>query len=679
MNRRIRRLVGKNQVRAGCSAAVGCALLTTLLSFDLYADPPVAPPMVEATGGAAPGYVDDQLCSTCHGEIFDSYQEVGMARSFFRPSAERRIEDFSNNHFFHEASQNHYEMIEANGTIQIHRYQVSPSGQKVNVFQQKVDWILGSGNHSRTYLYQNEIGELYQLPIAWYTQPQGWGMAPGYDQPEHNGMARRVQRECMFCHNAFPDVPTGSDGYGEPHTFPADLPEGTGCQRCHGPGQRHVQVALDDTLGLDDPASTIVNPGRLEPELRNDVCYQCHMQPSVALPGIRLFDQGDYSFRPGDSLAAHFAQMDVVEENREGENRFEINHHPYRLEQSQCFQKSNGALSCLSCHDPHRKVAPQNRVAHYRAACLQCHTEDSCGIDTMAEIQGAAPSHEQLQDCSSCHMPKHRTADVVHVVMTDHRIGLWPDLDSLLAAREERDPVIVDVLPLRPDQGPQGELGDIYRAAAVLRAGGGEQAVGYLETLLAKVEPPELEPWLRLARAQLQMRPPVASIQTLERILHRSPGHPLATEWLALARARAGNPGAAETLLRVVLDARPRRPEAHFNLGGLLLAEGRTKEAVHHLRRATELRPNFVAAWFHLGNSHRRQGETVLAIVAYQKTLAIDPRHEKAYVGMAEALASTGNRASALGLLRHGLSILGSSPHLEAAIGRLEARSDPGT
>ncbi len=43
------------------------------------------------TGGAAPGYVDDQLCGSCHADLYRSYQEVAMARSFYRPRPENLV------------------------------------------------------------------------------------------------------------------------------------------------------------------------------------------------------------------------------------------------------------------------------------------------------------------------------------------------------------------------------------------------------------------------------------------------------------------------------------------------------------------------------------------------------------------------------------------------------------
>ena len=43
--------------------------------------------------------------------------------------------------------------------------------------------------------------------------------------------------------------------------------------------------------------------------------------------------------------------------------------------ESACFKGSTGTgrLGCVSCHDPHERVRPAARDAHYRGRCLQCH------------------------------------------------------------------------------------------------------------------------------------------------------------------------------------------------------------------------------------------------------------------------------------------------------------------
>jgi Tfp pilus assembly protein PilF len=624
---------------------------------------------IHVTTGAASGYVDDRLCGRCHSDLARTYRDVGMARSFFRPRPATEIEDFQHGRFIHQRSGNTYEMKRHGERYFFKRFQEDTTGQAINVFEIEIDWILGSGAHARTYLYQGANGELYQLPISWYPQSNSWGMAPGYDNPRHSGVLRPVRRECMFCHNAYPEVPAKSDMYGTPHDFPFDLPEGIGCQRCHGPGAEHVRLSLGADNPLEAVRSSITNPGRLAPKLRNDICYGCHMQPSVALAGVRRFNRGDYSFRPGESLDDYLVQIDVTEEGKAQSERFEINHHPYRLEQSRCFIESQGELSCLTCHDPHRKIPPAERATHYRAACLSCHRLEACQKEAM--VEGVPGQELEPENCVSCHMPARRTQDVVHVTMTDHFIRRQPGGPELLAPLEESTPTITDVHLTTLWQDEESSLAEVYRTVAVLRAGGGNNAVVHLEKQLAKSGLREVEPWLRLLPKQLQNRRVEEARATLDRIHKIAPEHPLAKQWSAPVYAALGQNAAALNAAREAAAGAPRNAESRFNLGRLLSSYGHHGEATLHLRRATELRPNFAPAWFHLGNAHLAFSQAKPAVAAYRRCLEIDPNHSTSYVQIAEALLTLGQRSEALRFLRHGITAARQPEPIQTALGKL--------
>jgi len=616
------------------------------------------------TTGAAPGYVSDRACALCHGDIAEAYAAKGMARAFQRPRPASDVENFSAPAFVHAPSGQQLRMMRSDGRLVFRRWQTGPDGQPINVFEVPVDWILGSGDHARTYLYRTAGGELYQLPLAWYTQTRSWGMAPGFDRADHDGVVRRVRRECVFCHTAYPDVPAGADDYGAPQVFPAEMPEGIGCQRCHGPGAEHVGLALGGIGLREEIRASIFNPGRLPVERRDEVCQGCHLQPSVAMPGLRRFGRGDFSFRPGEPLADYLVQVDVEEEGKPRSERFEINHHPYRLRQSRCFLESGGRITCLTCHDPHRRGPQEERAAHYRAACTSCHGQEAC---TRPEHMagGADPG-----DCVSCHMPKRRTQDVVHVVMTDHRITRTPGGPALLAPLAESEPVLVDVRLL--PGGPGGALGEVYRAAAVARAAGGAEAIGYLEKKLNETRPAEIEPWLDLAQAQLQAARPAEAERTLTAVLERHPGHPQALEWLALAQAGQGRLGDAIALLRQLLAKHADRIEGEYNLGRLLAAQGKNEEAASHLEKALEARPNLAAGWHYLGEVRASQGKPEEALACWRRALEIDPRSTKTYLALGKALLARGERAEALRWLRHGAKAAARPEAVAAALAAAE-------
>jgi len=660
--------------------AARCVVFLVLVATVSFAGPqdPAAPESARedpldalgfrVTGGAAPGYIEDRACALCHNDLWTSYQEVGMARSFSRPRQEVLVESFGDDGwsepYFHQPSRRWYRMRWKDGTMTFRRWQENGEGRPVHVLEQKVDWIVGSGHTSRVYLYQTKEGELYQLPLAWYTQNQRgeveegaghWGMAPGFDRSDHLGIERLVHRECMFCHNAYPDVSAGSDLYGQPHVFPAELPEGLGCQRCHGPGAEHVRTAFGggDAPGNAQDAepdadqlaqalrASIVNPGRLSDELRNDVCFECHLQPTVAVHGVRRFGRPDYSFRPGEPLSDYLVKVDIDEADRTREERFEINHHAYRLRQSRCFletqglesQGKSGALSCLTCHDPHRKVPKPERLEHYRAACLSCHEIDACQLDAMLEETGAPPGLTDVEprDCVTCHMPRRRTQDVVHVVMTDHRIQRRAPGPERLAPLAEKDPILTGIEVLEPKGELAGPLGEVYRTVSLLRTGSTDpQAVRHLEQTLKQARPDGITPYLDLARGQLQARRLSDAEATLTSILGKEPDNVRALSWMGIVQAGLGERKAALDWTRKALEKNPQRAESHFNLGRLLLGYGRSAEAMPSLERALELRPNLVTAWFHLGQALAAEGQTSKAEAAYRRTLELDPAHERA-------------------------------------------------
>jgi hypothetical protein len=530
-------------------------------------------------------FVNDAQCTSCHQPIAHSFHDFGMSKSFYRPRQDDVIEDFSKLPFKHAKSGDVLELRWRDGRLIFRRTRGS------SVFEQPVDWILGSGHHARTYLYQTPNGELYQLPLAWYTQTHEWGMAPGYDRADHEGVLRRARHECLFCHNAYPAV---SATYWSNQTFPKNLPEGIGCQRCHGPGSEHVALA---SAGADNAQvrAAIVNTGR-----RTDVCYECHMQPSVAIPGIRRFGRDIYSYRPGQPLHDYLLRVDIVDAEIPRAERFEINHHPYRLEQSRCFRESGGKLSCLSCHDPHRKTADVSPV------CMQCH----------------AKAHRAGENCASCHMPKRRTQDVVRVTMTDHRIGIYRDLPALLSPRAERDPIIKDI-----------EVDDpLYRAVAGVRAGSAP-AARQLEKLLAEKPSAEVEPYFDLASAQLRQKRYADVEKTARLILARAAEHPLALEWLGLARVNQGFREDGVALLRKAAALDPQRAETQYNLG--LHTTG--DEAIQAFERAVGSRPNFVLAWYHLGNARAAAGKRDAAVAAWRRALDIDPSFARAAAALSNS------------------------------------------
>ncbi len=599
-----------------------------------------------ATEGAAAGYVEDRACATCHADIYQSYQHVGMARSFAPPSDAETIEDFGKV-FFHKPSQRYYQIRKDGEKLVFRRYQHDDKGNPINEFETLIDWVMGSGNRARSYLYQTEWGEMYMLPLGWYSENREWGMSPGFEERGHLGVLRAVKRQCMFCHNALPEVPEGSDQYWRPHRFPKNLPSGTGCQRCHGPGADHIRAALSGSPP-ETVQARIVNPRKLPPERRDSVCFQCHMLPTVTFFGSRRFDRPDYSFRPGQHLSDYLVHVDIEEKGVKRADRFEINHHGYRFWQSRCFSESKGALACISCHDPHIKPDSKQFRAQVSDVCLGCH-ENQAKDHTPAMTAG--------QDCVGCHMPTRRTRDVVLVTMTDHRIARGPfDPKALIQPIQKSDPIISGLELLPWGQPPTGDDAEIYRIAPVLRTIATADAAEALKKRLLRTQHQAPPPYLDLIEARLKLKDYKEAERTAMYLLQNQPQLFTAHEGLGVARLAQGQGARAIQSLQQSIAIQP-TPESHYNLALAYFLEKQNEKALEHLDAAIALRPVLYSAWMYKGRVYISLKKWDLAKAALLRSLEIEPANGPAYADLVRVLRRLGENREADRYLKVGLRV----------------------
>ena len=217
------------------AAIVLCAGLASVV-YSRRARPSLAPSLPQ-TGLAPAAYVDPTECAGCHPSVAETYQRTGMGRSFYPPTSANTIgagkKDVT---YYHKASESYFTMEERDGRFFQGRYQIGFGGKKTNVMEKEINFVLGSGNHARAYLTRTSRNTLVELPLAWYAEKGGsWAMNPAYDRPDHPGFRRNVTYACVFCHNGIPEIPSGAGEPGSEPVFPAKLPEGIDCQRCHGP------------------------------------------------------------------------------------------------------------------------------------------------------------------------------------------------------------------------------------------------------------------------------------------------------------------------------------------------------------------------------------------------------------------------------------------------------------
>lgn len=561
--------------------------------------------MAWAAPGAEIGYVDSAVCSTCHGAIAESYARTGMGRSFFRPAAGNTVEDYSGkNTYYHAPSESYFTMARRDGAFYQGRYQLDRAGRRVNAAEKRVDYVLGSGNHVRSYLSRAAGGTLVELPLAWYAEKGGyWGMNPGYDRANHDGFRRTITYDCMFCHNAYPSIPAaGAQPLAMP-VYQSEMPEGIDCQRCHGPGAAHV---------ASGGKAAIVNPAKLSLERQMDVCMQCHLETtSFPLPNaIQKYERGPFSYRPGEALGKFLQFFDHAAGTGK-DDKFEIVSAAYRLRKSACFLRSEEKLTCTTCHNPHDIPRGEAAVKHYDAACRTCHA-------------GELKAHVKVENCAGCHMPKRRTEDVVHAAVTDHLIQRRLPVGDLLAERLERHEANGDY---------QGEVvpyltaaNALYAAVAQVIQGSNVKAgIGRLTEALAANPGARGEYYFQLAEALRGDGQLVKSLPGYREAVRRNPGFGFGWLKLGFALRRAGRlPEAVEALRRGVA-VEPGNAAMRQELGLALGAQGKRTEAMAAMEKAVALNPDLSEGFNNLGVMRSSAGDLAGAEAAFREAVRLQP------------------------------------------------------
>src|SRR5579871_1384389 len=557
-------------------------------------------------------YVDSKVCALCHAQIARTFALTGMGRSFYRLDAAHVVEDFSRgNPFYHQMSDTWYRMDRKDGTVSQRRWRIGPDGREIAVEESSVDYVMGSGNHVRTYLHRTSRGALIELPLAWYAENGGvWAMEPGLDR-DSVLPPRTIAYDCMFCHNAYPRILANHDESGAEPLYAGDLPEGIDCQRCHGPGGNHVRAAQQ---GLP-AAAAIVNPARLSADREMEVCLQCHLETTTQpLPhSIVKYGRAPFSYRPGEPLANFEIFFDRAPAS-EYAGGFEIAHSAYRSRQSLCFLRSGGKLICTTCHNPHDIPRGESASQHYNSVCRQCHAET-------LRASVAAGRHTANTGCIACHMPKRRTQDVIHAVMTDHLIQRRPPAGDLLAPLSEQatvyeKPYRGEVVPYYPADLPSTGEGALYRAVAQVSQGSNLAAgLPRLAAEIASQKPAEAEFYVELGQA-----------------------------WLS-----AGKPANAVTQFAEAVRRKPGSPVVALNLADALTQAGQPERAIAVLRTATRTAPADALLWYQLGITESSAGHDAAAIAAFEKSIALEPDMAESHNLLGAALAGAGdlNRAAA--------------------------------
>jgi hypothetical protein len=305
----------------------------------------------------------------------------------------------------------------------------------------------------------NEVSRSYVLysPQYWYNADNTPKITGPLTASQAAKVGKSFNKDCVGCHAVNFAVKKDANGEyvsetallvyappGDPHYLDmadAGAPGSinSGCERCHGPGLKHV-------LRYGDSKSIIL-PSRLTAMQQNELCGSCHNR-GTSSKGAHEYpldeDSGeDYSRHIGKPLIGKFF---VEKPGLWPDGRTSRQHHQqmWELKQSSKWEFQFHKVTCSDCHDVHRNSAGKhmkqvmevdgasgklklNVKVEDNSLCLGCHAgfgpfatlkrEDIANMEKNREIIARVVSDHSkhpyspesaigLSRCTECHMAK---------------------------------------------------------------------------------------------------------------------------------------------------------------------------------------------------------------------------------------------------------------------------------
>ena len=610
---------------ASADASASAAGLHEPLSALKWDDTPLdlpPPPETPPGGLAEEGYVGSDACKDCHKDLYTSYARHSMARTGLRKLSTldtkwlaRIFDAGSSKPVTHARSGFSYRPVRKGSDYFVEERLVDGDGVAIETWLQPVTHAYSAGSYGMAFFFQ-QGAHFFQVPLDYYAGAARWDMDPAYVDGNVR-FAKPMRAFCISCHTDYPKRRAGTDD-----VFLDPLPAGVGCERCHGPGAKHVQTLR---------AADIVNPGRLPDARQLDVCVQCHESNHSTLRA----DRGEFSFRPGEPVSGY--RVNFVGEPAEPD-RFILLAHPERMVQSACWKASGGKLVCTSCHDPHKSSFDQP-ASWWDDKCKACHADKPC-----TETQQARAAKND--HCITCHMRTGPPTSPTLVTITDHwiqrrpppvrpgsdkpaRLVAWPDLvgdpspgpdlDAAMAAAMAREGHPEDaerIAPLAVEQrvhSPEllewlaGRYGERRELANVARALGA----------ILRFEPDAQETLHQYARVRLDLGPAgeheSEPMLAITRMLALDPDDPSALETEAMYLFRTGQLEQSRPLFAHAAAQGPMSAASHVALAVFARRDGHDADAIGELETARRIEPSDAWILEQLATAYARSGDKVHA------------------------------------------------------------------
>ena len=351
-------------------------------------------------------FVGNDDCASCHASQVQGWTGSHHDLAMQEASEKTVLGDFDNATFV-------YEGVTTSFYRKGDEYWVKTDNENGELQDYRVAYVFGVYPLQQL-LLPIEKGRLNALSIAWDARNVSEGGQRWYqiyedqepvtaESPLHwTGIYHNWNSRCAECHST--NVVKGYDGARRQYTTTYDQID-VGCEACHGPGSRHVELAnagkIDRSqssaeMGLalslaargqwrrapGDDIAQRVTP--LTDQTQVDNCGRCHSRRATL---------GDYRY--GQSLL-NTHRLSTLESPlywHDGQILDEV----YVYGSFMQSKMAQAGVVCSNCHNPHSNEL----VAEGNAVCTQCHTPET--YDAPAHHRHSVTSAGSA--CVECHMP----------------------------------------------------------------------------------------------------------------------------------------------------------------------------------------------------------------------------------------------------------------------------------
>lgn len=635
----------------------------------------LAPPERRAPRGAAVVFADfagADACAECHQAQYDAWRGSTHARAGAAPPGEAVIAPFNGTPLrFRDAV-----VTPARSPDGTPQFTVAQPGRPPLTLT--VAAVVGGGHMvgggTQSFWTRAADGTWRFLPFDWSATARVWfcntngrldrgwvpitpalALADCGDWPPHRVLGGHDRLEtCQQCHGS-QIVATWDPG--AKHTDTRFTTLAVNCESCHGPGERHVQLARAERLNEDIGLPSLVP---LDKDASLEVCFRCHALKEQLAPG----------YLPGEDFAAHFALGLPILAARPHfpDGRIRLFAYQEQHRWSDCYL--NGGMTCVSCHDPHGQgYWDVNRAALVGRfddrQCTSCHP-------SKAEAPERHTFHRPDSTgsrCVACHMPylqEPNTGARVPYARSDHTIPIpRPGFDQELgiedACRKCHRNLSEEELArqterwwgtLKPHAPLVAGLLNADRSTTRLAearllladsAGAARHAVGQFQGLahffLHRLAPDlaDLEPEIVAQLESLTTAPDLDVRALALASLHLAAGEARAVRGLLEHRlreaGRTGTDGPLRARWAWVLTFR----------GDAYLAQRDPARALSAYRKAWEVRPDDPVTLRNLGAGYANTGDYRRAVDVLRSSLARDTTASATWITLAFALTQTGD------------------------------------